>query len=356
MRSADERNRAAGKALELFYQLAEAEAGRDALKRSLDHAEQSIANLRELKDRGLAVGVDDSELETQKSDLLTRQTELELSIEKLNGGLYLLLGNERSGQPPIWPEADLTVTAEPIDEDEAVAVGLGTRADLAMLRYLLATLDEDTLPTVRSSLRQQEFSLGNPPAPMRGLLRIFKRDDSSSELEIRRYQLMRLMADQERTASEEIRSAVATVNTRVRQVAVANQSLETRRQRLKDVRAKQRIGRATALNVSKAQADVIEAEYTLVQKAGAWRVAQTKLHEAQGLLAVDCGYGPAGHSGMGFPCPECLAPQGSVEFVNRPIHTNSMRTYPKRTTRISTRDTSSNTSPSVSLNADSNAG
>ncbi len=317
LRAEDERNRAAGKALELFYQLAEAEAGRDALAQSIVKIDKAIKDYRSLKEKGLPVSGDEIDMQQQRIELLKRQAETQLAIEKLNGGLHLLLGSAGVNELPIWPEADLNVILQPLDAEEAVGIGSGTRADLALLRSLFNTLDTQSLPSVRNSLRQEEFSLGNPASPLRGLRRILGGANTEAELGVRRVQLMRLLADQERAVAQEIRSAVASVHASLEQIAIAKELHERRAKRLADLKELRGIDRATAFDISTAELELIDARFELVRRVIAWRAAEAKLKESQGLLAVECGFGMIGdgHAHDGYFCNECLVPAPEPEML-----------------------------------------
>ena len=50
-------------------------------------------------------------------------------------------------------------------------------------------------------------------------------------------------------------------------------------------------GGVSVLDVGAAELHLIERQSDLVHQVIAWRIAQAKLKEAQGLLAVECGVG-----------------------------------------------------------------
>jgi hypothetical protein len=62
------RNQAGGLGLDLFYRLAEAEAGDDLLRASLDEVESSLAKVREARERGIRLPVEVETLERQRID------------------------------------------------------------------------------------------------------------------------------------------------------------------------------------------------------------------------------------------------------------------------------------------------
>ncbi len=317
LHAADHRNRAASAALELYYRLAEAEAGRDSLQESLDEVRRSIANVKQLKDRGLEVEADAGELQRQEMQLLDQLAQLRLSVDQLNGQLKLLLGMPVGDEPLIWPAADLTVVVEPIDAETAIAHGLATRPDLAVLQTLLSNFDVEVLPSVRSTLQERDASLGSQAggfAAMRSALRPASSDD---ELEVRRRQLLRVYEDRRRYATEEIRTAVATIHTRLRQVALVKETLTSHRQGLERLKQKRNIGQATPSELATARLDVIRAKRELDHQVVAWKLAQVKLKEAQGLLAFECGYGHCSPELTCIPCQTIVLdsqPQPSTDL------------------------------------------
>ena len=106
---------------------------------------------------------------------------------------------------------------------------------------------------------------------------------------MRRRQLCRLLAGQQRSAAEEIRQAAYAADVRLRQIAIVKEKLDLCEERLEDLRKRRGTGGATAFDISAAKLEVIEAESSLTHQVIAWKIAHVKLKEAQGLLALECG-------------------------------------------------------------------
>jgi hypothetical protein len=284
-RAADQRNRAAGQALEVFYLLAEAEANRDLLARSKTQIDAMLADVRDLASRGIRVEKGTAEIRRQQLELMDRQAALQLSLAQANSRLRQLMGLSFDEPSPLWRDADLRVSVEPIDTNAAVSEGLYRRADLNLLRMLLQSLDADTLDGVRSSLAV--ITGGSGPRPVLACLLSAK---AASEVESRRCQLNDLLARQELAAAEEIRQAVLTVNIRVEQIAVAKQTIDHYRDQLKTQRlSRQRPGSTvTTLDIAATELKLLDARRELAHQVMAWRIAQAKLKEAQGLLVFEC--------------------------------------------------------------------
>lgn len=288
-RAVEERNRSAATALRLFYSLSEAEANRVWLEKSLAEAKHTVGSLQKVKEQGLPIAAEARAFERQQVELLDQDAQLRSSIDQLNGQLRSLIGLD-DDQTPLWPAADLNVTGDPTDVEEAVRVGLANRPDLAMLRMMSGSLDTDTLPAARSGLQQVDPMLGSSGRATRLLSRKSKETSNAKELPSRQSQLSQLQTDRRRAASEEIRQKARAVDTRVRQVILAEENRKLRQQQLDRLTQKRAADGVTAFEVSKAQLELFRAESDLVSKAVAWKTAQVELKESQGLLAKECGY------------------------------------------------------------------
>jgi hypothetical protein len=283
----DERNKASGAALELFYSLAEAEAGRDILNRSIDEVDRAVANLDQLKQSGLKIPLDRTSLQRQKLDWLDRQIQLNSTLVKMQGQLQQLCGFEADPNTPIWPQADLTVTLMPTDPQAAIGEGLANRADLGALCMLRGSLSVDTLPAARSGMQALSPGLGASVLTRR----LFGGGSGSEEeLQTRQSQLAQAQSDSERTISREINEAVQNVETRLREIAVAKERREVWQQRMANLKGRREADGVTAFDFNAAQLELLRAENDEVHRVIAWKIAQAKLKQAQGLLAAECGY------------------------------------------------------------------
>jgi hypothetical protein len=287
LRAIDERNKAAGSALELFYSLAETEASRDLLDRSIEEVDRAAAYLDQLKQSGLKIPMDRTALERQKLDWIDRRIQLYSALRKMQGQLQQLCGFEADETTAIWPQADLTVAVLPSDLQAAIAVGLANRADLGALRMLRGSLDSDTLPAARTGMQAMSPGLGASVITRRLL------GDSSGgdgELQTRQSQLMQAQAEAEQNISREISEAVWNVETRLREIAVAKERWEVWQKRVAGLQERRQTDNVTAFDLSAAQLELLHAESDTVHRVIAWKIAQAKLKQAQGLLAAECGY------------------------------------------------------------------
>jgi len=286
----DERNKSAGMALELFYSLAEAEANRDLLEKSVAEVDRAVADLEQLKQSGLKIPTDRSALDRQKLDWLDRRIQLLSSIRQMQGQLQQLVGVDVDETMPIWPEADLDVAVEPVDAAAAVTQGLANRADIAALRMLGGNLDADTLPAARIGMAAINPALGASAAGQGP----FGEANRSAEASTRQSQAQQALADLEKSAAREIADAAQKIDAALRQIAVAKERWESWKQRVAGLEEKRESDGVTASDLSTARLELLRAEGDAVHRIIAWKIAQVKLKQAQGLLAAECGYGLSG--------------------------------------------------------------
>lgn len=287
-----ERNRAAAASLELFYRLAEAESGLDHADRALEILRGTTADLEVVEDVGIQGAPDKTDLERRRITLLAERTQAEVGRVQITSQLQSLLGiADSAGDLAIWPVADWEVIFEPLDEQQAVQVGLANRSDLAVLRYVCQLPDQCMLPAIRQILSAQDASLGLAPSLRNLFLGPKLREllgasgDEEQEAALRRQQLRGLIRDRERSATHEIREAVHVVGLRLQQVALAKERLASWRKRVHDLEALWEAGSATPLELRIADLALIEAEQQLAHHAISWKIARMRLRESQGLLS-----------------------------------------------------------------------
>ena len=289
MQSVEERNRAAASALELLLRLAEAEAGLERLAQSEEEVQGMAADLERVRAQGLSSPLTNADIDRQRWDLVRQAEGLRATRRQLHRQLADLLALDPSDPRPVWPAVDLTVTAEPIDEEEAVATALATRADLAALRYFRNTAEPRTLPAIQQALSAVHPGLGvSVGSSCR--CRTGRPGGREDALQDRSWQLEALLADRERAVVREVRAAVQEIETRLRQVATARRLCDAERNRLENLRQQQLVGAATPLDIRRARLEVIKSDQQLLSDVIQWKIAVVKLKAAQGLLAAECGY------------------------------------------------------------------
>lgn len=294
----DQRNQSAGQALELYYLKYNAEYGRDAIEKGLAETRQARAYREQIRQQGLDAAQYDGQLDRQHLELESRKVEIHRSIHELDSRLGELLGIRTHGPAALWPETELEILAQPVDADEAVAIGLANRADIRGLEVLVRSINRDTLDTVRAMLGAVNPLLGACPSRLSLLVRIFAHDcieaQEEREVAIRRRQAQELLADRRRTAEAEIRRAAFDLEQATRRVALAQDTLRSWDERLARLEFQRGLGQGQVSYFDQMEARLhrLQAEGDLVDAMVKWKIAEVKLKQAMGLLVIEAGYGP----------------------------------------------------------------
>jgi outer membrane protein TolC len=252
-----------------------------------------------MRQQGLEVPFDDSEYTRQLAELRSRQIDAEIQRSQANHDLRRLLG--LSGEDPdvrLWPSSPLIVAVEPLDAEAAVSAGLAMRPEIRALRQLTGSVNEDTLPAINKAMQSINGLLGMEAArcaPRLGAL-LGKHKARQTEVPLRRQQLAQYTSQQEQQLSEQIRSAVAEVDERLRQIALAKETAGNWQQYIATLRAKSTTGQSTFVDIGAARLKSLDADGDVIHAVAAWEIARVKLAELQGRLIAECADRAGGHS------------------------------------------------------------
>jgi len=292
LQSIDLRNSSAASALTTLYLLAGAEAELDYADRGIAELKATINRIDELKDGGLEApdGLDRGALAARYAELCDNRLQLCYARLQLNGQLKRLLGCPIDTRRFFWPKIDWTPNLTEPDVEGAVIEGLAHRADLRSLHLVRCKLNRATLPVAREVLQVADGTLGTvSPAP--GIVHHLRCGDCKEhEIPVRCRQLTILTADTERLAMAAIKSAAYKLITQQDRVRVAKLAVDSRRSELLKLEKRREAEEITIFEISAARGRVIEAEASLVEKVIELKIAEVGLREAQGTLAIECGY------------------------------------------------------------------
>ncbi|HUR54771.1 MAG TPA: TolC family protein, partial [Gemmataceae bacterium] len=286
--AADElRNRAAGEALEQFFQLAQSEwqvqlirRGQHELRTQIEQADRAIA--AGLQDRA---GVDS--LRGQVLGLEAQAAQVEANLGSLNISLRARLGIASNDPLPLWPDDPLHIRAEVVDPDQAVRTGLHYRPDLNLLRSLLSVEGEEgaevqqaVLSSVNPLLRSGQGSSTGPFAPLLGLLSGKKERLAG----FARRQIEASLANRERLAEAEIRAAASSLAGH--RAAAGARAAEVRQLNatIAELQKKQEQGVNVTAELMKGKLDLLKAKGDLLKTQADWNMAEAKLRQTMGLL------------------------------------------------------------------------
>jgi outer membrane protein TolC len=235
------------------------------------------------------------EIEAQRAEVEHKLGELELTIDALNEQLANLLGVELAPGTRFWPDIGLQVDPNVPVVEEVQMTALAQRADLAALRVAAGS---GGVESMRTMLGQTGAGLGLATGGCK-LLSLLHFRATGDEAAIREEQLQGAVADKERAIRNEVAQAVATIQARLNLIVIAQQRLEHTRDHREAVRRKMEaplvsgsadVRPTTAFDVRKATLTALVAQQDLFQDVIEWKVAVAKLKEAEGELAIECGY------------------------------------------------------------------
>lgn len=285
LQATHERNRAAAAALQLFFRLAEAEAGVDNVKARLEELSKLLADVQRLQAAGVASTLSQATVEAQQLELVHKQVDLEGTIDELNHQLVNLLGVEPPPEKRLWPDADLKVNPAVPSVEASQQLAFEQRADLAALRL---AADQD-LDVMRALLGQTNAGLGMALGGCRALSLLHVAARREEEC-VRGDQLSSAADEQERTIEHDVASAVATIEARLMQIGLSKRRLEAVERQHERTLQKRQIDPAAAFEARRAKLEVLAAEQDLMHDVIEWKLAAVKLRELQEELAMECGF------------------------------------------------------------------
>ena len=284
------RNEAARDALLKFYDLIEAESGRQSVCQSLSVIETTIADLDALANDDVLLDGTAQELSRRKLDLKQKQADLVLTIDGLNRALYYSLGYGDRQPQAIWPAYNLALDPVPVDVEASVGLAISQRSELQVLRITRSENSPENLPIVRGVIQQFDPSLGVPPGKQSRLCKLLKLNQDD-ELATRDGQLARMILEHQEQISSQVQGYATMADVRAQQVLLAQQQVEQADLTYRNLEELRRIGRGTPLDPRQALLQLLELKQNLLSRYLDWKRARVQLAAAQGLLAMECGYG-----------------------------------------------------------------
>jgi hypothetical protein len=255
----DDRNRAAGQALALYFRSAELEAQIGLLNLSREDLAGAIRKCEELQKNGFHMPVETGSLRRQLLDTEADLTRARAGLAEVNSRLKGLIGvTDLACDEWLWPAIEVQVVYEPVDIEAAVAVGLQKRPELLLLRALSHDSDAKTLPVVREYLHAVSGLVGAAAGPVKHVaatLAAFKALFTGGDKELRDGQVSDLLADRERAVAEEVRRAVADLHAKARLVALSRDRVFSADEHRRDAEQKAERAGGSFLEVLSARLD-----------------------------------------------------------------------------------------------------
>jgi hypothetical protein len=178
-----------------------------------------------------------------------------------------------------------------------VAVGLDHRADLALLRVVGRDLDASTMPVARQFLRSVNLLLGlaetQPTLPVLAKVALLLSCGDGAELETRRAQLEQLRAEREKAAIQDIRQDVRALAAQEELVGLARERARSWQERSRELDEQQAQGLSSFVEAAAAKLEWLRARGDVIEQGASRERLLVKLKRGQGVLALECGFGPS---------------------------------------------------------------
>jgi hypothetical protein len=289
------RNRSAGAALDLYFQIAEAEAKDDLLALGRDSLAGAYVQAKDVADKGFKLPIELASLQRQQLEAGADRIRLHGALLDLNGKLKMLIGQHNLPVDEwLWPAGDFKISYDPIDPETAIRVALDQRAELRLLRVLSRDLDAQTLPVVRDFLKGLNAALGaqaSSNSPLGKLAQLTKGilTAQAAERALRSNQIDQLLAERENAVTNEVRLALTQLVTQGQLVDFDRQRVLAWQARVQEMEDRLAKSEATFLDVLQAKLEWFKARAALTSDVMGWHRACARLRLAQGVLVAECG-------------------------------------------------------------------
>lgn len=300
--AADEvRNQEASRALQVYYHYAESRGQMVYLLEGRKVVEEVIRQGDELDKKGLETPAEMPAMRHQRSKLTADSLELALTGDQLQEQLRQVID---CCDCRITTQDTFQVDPTCVDEESAVAVGLANRPDLALLRTAYEKASPRTLPALQTMLSATNGLLQSSAhvcLPVLNCLCLLCPKVADAKVDDTKQQIQALLADRERKAVAEIRSAVKEVNARVKIAALAREREDMARKVVEEWEEKERKGLKVREELPRARRDLAKARSDTLHEVIAWEIARVKLRQSQGLLVREVQPGQNGQGGCSQP-------------------------------------------------------
>jgi hypothetical protein len=287
----EERNRAAGQALPLYFRGAELEAQTVLLRLARTDLIGAIKKGEDLGKKGFRLPVEPATLRKQLLDTEADLVRVRAGLAEVNARLKTLLGvTDLAADEWLWPAVEVQVTFEPLDLEAAVAVGLAKRPELLLLRALASDLDGQTVAVAREYLHGITglIGTGGPTKHVAARLALRKADLCGGEVALREQQVRQLLVDRERAVGDDVWRAAMDLRSKSRLVALSRVRVETADAHRRDAEQKAERASGNYFEVLTTRLEWYKSRGQLTSDVMAWHTARAKAREAQGVFVWEC--------------------------------------------------------------------
>jgi hypothetical protein len=310
--AAEERNNSAEQALVAYYQLADVHLQNTILVESRQELRSMRETVAVLRDAGVPIDTDLSELDRRISDLDRQDAELDVNEARLTARIKTLVAEDPYS--PIAIETNCSVDPRPVSYElfEAMEIARSNDSQLRAINKFLHHGTTDDLEMGRSLLQVAAPLLGQAPGPIGCLARLRAwcghNEQEETELRVRKQQLRELYQLRKNQLDLEVANGIISVRQHFLGVGIARdifQSWDTRVAVLESQRESQL---SNYQDLMDAKFNRLKARSDLLHKLMLLEIEHAKLRGSMGLLGSECGYGMHGghygqtHSSDQEPC------------------------------------------------------
>jgi outer membrane protein TolC len=249
--------------------------------------EDLVRAAEELQSKGLPLPDDYNTTQRLRSEVTSELIKVEVLRDQVTGQLRHLAGCAVPPGSEIQTIETFHVVEEPLDEDEAVAVGMKYRPDLNLLRAALAGLDAGTLPVIRQVTAGTSSLLSGPIrrcVPMVECVPRYLPHVAAEQVEKMRKQLQALCAERLRQADHEIRTAVRKIRAQLELIRLAQEREALAQKRVTELEEKKRVGLKVDVDLPAARRVYLRTRSDALHEIIEWELARVNLRKEQGLL------------------------------------------------------------------------
>ena len=288
----EERNDAAERALEAYYQLAEIQLQQVVLTKNMQELEDTKATVQGLRNADIEVALDPTELDRQSAQLALQQAKLQFAQAQAAARVKSLIGADPMSGWPIETTCSIEPRFPEYELNEAIAIARQHDSQLIALQKLRDSHDPKDLEQARklmgviSPLAGQEPSYGCLLAYLGAKCGCGAAHRRESNL--RRGQMTKLYDARQQQLDLEVAAAMIRIREALVAVGIAKDVRDSWVKRVSVLESQREVQKASYLDVINAKSELLLAESALYHELALLEIAHVKLRGAMGLLGREC--------------------------------------------------------------------
>ena len=290
--AAQRRIDSAEQALIAYYQLVHVQLQADLLGRSREELRRSEEAIGGLRQAGVPIDFDSTELTRRRSGLDLWDTQLQFAEARLTVQISTLIGEEPLAPRRIDTSRTFDPRPCPLTLSQSLATARSNNLELRSIQRVLHGGDVEDLQVARHLLQAASPLMGQLPVPAGRFAKLLglvgRNEQARQELQWRQQQLAQLRRAREEQLDLEVANAVATVQEAYLKVGVAKDVLDSRRRQLFLLESTREAQQSQYGEVMEARGELIQAELALLNRLSELEIAHVRLSALLGTLLHAC--------------------------------------------------------------------